>query len=122
MIQQETELLVADNSGPKRVKCFKVLGGSKRRYASTGDVIVCSVKETDPGSSIEKGKVVRAVIVRVKNKKRRKDGSYIQFDSNSCVLIDDKGNPRGTRIFGPVDRIVRERGYVKICSLAPEVI
>ncbi|MDF2576837.1 MAG: ribosomal protein [Chlamydiales bacterium] len=122
MIQQETQLKVADNSGAKRVKCFKVLGGSKRRYAGVGDVIICSVKEADPEGSVKKGDVVKAVIVRIKGTRRRPDGSYVKFDTNSCVLIDDKGNPKGTRIFGPVDRQVRERGYIKISSLAPEVI
>jgi large subunit ribosomal protein L14 len=122
MIQQESQLKVADNSGVKRVKCFKVLGGSKRRYAGVGDIIVCSVREADPGSQTKKGSVVRAVIVRTKAKIRRSDGSTLQFDSNSCVLIDEKGNPKGTRIFGPVAREVRDRGYVKIGSLAPEVI
>ena len=122
MIQQETQLKVADNTGAKRVKCFKVLGGSRRRYAGIGDVIICSVKEADPDSSAKKGEVVRAVIVRTKSYIRRKDGSTIRFDSNSCVLIDEKGNPRGSRIFGPVAREVRDKGYVKISSLAPEVI
>jgi large subunit ribosomal protein L14 len=122
MIQQETQLKVADNSGAKRVKCFKVLGGSRRRYAHVGDIIVCSVKEADPDGSAKKGDVVRAVVVRTKKYIRRKDGSKIRFDTNSCVLIDEKGNPRGTRIFGPVAREVRDRGYVKISSLAPEVI
>lgn len=122
MIQQETQLKVADNTGAKRVKCFKVLGGSRRRYANVGDIIVCSVKDAEPDGSAKKGEVVRAVIVRTKSYIRRKDGSKIRFDTNSCVLIDEKGNPRGTRIFGPVAREVRERGYVKISSLAPEVI
>ena len=99
MIQQETQLKVADNSGAKRVKCFKVLGGSKRRYASVGDIIVCSVKEADPESPTKKGDVVKAVVVRTKGYIRRKDGSKLRFDTNSCVLIDDKGNPKGTRIF-----------------------
>lgn len=121
MIQQETQLKVADNTGAKLVKCFKVLGGSKRRYAGVGDVVICSVREAEPGASVKKGDVVRAVVVRVKKYIRRKDGC-IRFDSNSCVLIDDKGNPRGTRIFGPIAREVRDRGYVKIGSLAPEVI
>jgi len=121
MIQQETELKVADNSGAKRVKCFKVLGGSRRRYAHIGDVIVCSVREAEPNSSLKKGEVVKAVIVRTRKSTRRRDG-YIKFDSNSCVVIDDKGNPRGTRIFGPVAREVRDKGFVKIGSLAPEVI
>lgn len=122
MIQQETYLIVADNSGAKKVKCFKVLGGSKRRYAGIGDVIICSVREAEPDGSVKKGDVVRAVIVRTKSKIRRNDGSKLTFDTNSCVLIDDKGNPRGTRVFGPIAREVREKGYVKISSLAPEVI
>lgn len=122
MIQQESELEVADNSGAKRVKCFKVLGGSRRRYAGVGDIIVCSVKEADPKSPIKKGEVVKAVIVRTKQYIRRDDGSFLRFYDNSCVLIDDKKNPRGTRIFGPIAREVREVGYIKIGSLAPEVI
>ncbi len=121
MIQQETKLKVADNTGAKRVKCFKVLGGSRRRYAGVGDIIICSVQEAEPTGSVKKGEVVRAVVVRSKKKIRRKDG-YISFDTNSCVLIDDKGNPRGTRIFGPIAREVRDAGYSKIGSLAPEVI
>lgn len=122
MIQQESELEVADNSGAKRVKCFKVLGGSKRRYANVGDIIVCSVKDAAPEGGVKKGDVVKAVIVRTKNYIRRKDGSKLRFDTNSCVLIDDKNNPRGTRVFGPVAREVREREFLKIASLAPEVI
>lgn len=122
MIQQETELDVADNTGAKRVKCFKVLKGSKRRYAKVGDVIVCSVKEADPKSSVKKGEVVKAVIVRTKNYIRRQDGSFLRFFDNSCVIIDDKLNPKGTRIFGPVAREVRDGGFVKITSLAPEVL
>ena len=122
MLQQESKLTVADNSGAKKVKCFKVLGGSRRRYASVGDIIICSVREAEPESSVKKGEVVRAVVVRTKRAKRRDDGSVVFFDTNSCVLIDDKGNPRGTRIFGPVAREVRERGFVKISSLAPEVV
>jgi large subunit ribosomal protein L14 len=122
MIQQETELAVADNTGAKRVKCFKVLGGSRRRYAGVGDTIICSVKEADPKSSVKKGSVVKAVIVRTKSYVRRGDGSLIRFYDNSCVLIDDKQNPRGSRIFGPVAREVRESGFVKISSLAPEVM
>lgn len=122
MIQQETELKVADNTGAKRVKCFKVLGGSKRRYAGVGDIIICSVKEADPNSNVKKGDVVKAVIVRTKRYIRRKDGTKLRFDENSCVLIDDKNNPRGTRIFGPVAREVRDREFLKIASLAPEVI
>ncbi len=122
MIQQETQLEVADNSGAKRVKCFKVIGGSKRRYAHVGDIIICSIRDAEPGSKVKKGEVVRALIVRTKKYIRRKDGSKLRFDTNSCVLIDDKGNPRGTRIFGPVAREIRGKGYAKICSLAPEVI
>ena len=122
MIQQESELKVADNSGAKRVKCFKVLGGTRRRYAGVGDVIVCSVKEADPKGGVKKGEVVRAVIVRTKYYIRRKDGSMIRFYDNSCVIIDDKQNPKGTRIFGPVAREVKDFGFVKISSLAPEVI
>lgn len=122
MIQQETELKVADNSGAKRVKCFKVLGGSRRRYASVGDIIVCSVKEADPEGSVNKGDVVRAVIVRTSAPIRRDDGTILKFDTNACVLIDDKNNPKGTRIFGPVAREVRDKDFLKIASLAPEVI
>jgi len=121
MIQQETELEVADNTGAKRVKCFKVLKGSKRRYAGVGDVIICSVKEAEPEGSVKKGEVVRAVIVRTKRYIRRKDG-FLRFDMNSCVIIDEKGNPKGSRIFGSVAREVRDAGFLKIGSLAPEVI
>src|SRR5437868_6665521 len=121
MIQQETQLDVADNSGAEVVKCFKVLRGSKRRYAGVGDVIIASVKKAKPDGNVKKGDVVRAVIVRTKKYIRRKDG-YLRFDTNSCVLINDKGDPRGTRVFGSVAREVRDRGYVKISSLAPEVI
>ncbi len=122
MIQQETLLEVADNTGAKKVKCFKVLGGSKRRYAYVGDVIVCSVREASPDGGVKEGDVVKAVIVRTRNYIRRGDGSKLRFDVNSCVLIDDKLNPRGTRIFGPVAKEVRDRGFLKITSLAPEVI
>jgi len=122
VIQQESQLKVADNTGAKQVKCFKVLGGSKRRYAAVGDIIVCSVREADPESQVKPGEVVKAVIVRTRKYIRRGDGSKLRFNSNSCVLIDDKGNPRGTRIFGPIAREVRDKGYVKISSLAPEVI
>lgn len=122
MIQQETELEVADNSGAKLVKCFKVLKGSKRRYAGIGDVIICSVKEAIPEGGVKEGDVVRAVIVRTKNYITRPDGSKLRFDTNSCVIIDDKNNPVGTRVFGPVAREVREQGFLKIASLAPEVI
>jgi large subunit ribosomal protein L14 len=122
MIQQESNLEVADNTGAKKVRCFKVLKGSKRRYARAGDVIICSVKDADPKGSVKKGDVVRAVIVRTKGYIRRADGSLLRFYDNSCVIIDEKDNPRGTRIFGPVAREVRESGFVKISSLAPEVI
>lgn len=122
MIQQETELFVADNSGAKRVKCFKVLRGTRRRYAGVGDIIVCCVKEAEPKGSVKKGDVIKAVIVRSKSYIRRKDGSLLRFYDNSCVLIDDKLNPKGTRIFGPIAREVKEAGFVKIGSLAPEVI
>jgi large subunit ribosomal protein L14 len=122
MIQQETNLDVADNSGAKSVRCFKVLKGSKRRYAAVGDIIICSVKEADPKGLVKKGEVVRAVIVRTRSYIRRKDGSMLRFFDNSCVILDDKDNPKGTRIFGPVAREVREGGFVKISSLAPEVI
>ena len=122
MIQQESELEVADNTGAKRVRCFKVLKGSKRRYAHVGDVIICAVKDADSKGSVKKGDVVRAVIVRTKSYVRRPDGSHVRFYDNSCVLIDDKDNPSGTRIFGPVPREVREKGFIKISSLAPEVI
>lgn len=122
MIQQETQLKVADNSGAKRVKCIKVRGGTRRRYAKVGDVIVCSVQEADPDGEVKKGDVVKAVIVRSKAYIKRADGTKLRFDTNSCVLIDDKNNPRGTRIFGPVAREVRDRDFLKIASLAPEVI
>lgn len=122
MIQQETNLEVADNTGAKKVRCFKVLKGSKRRYAGVGDIIICSVKEADPKGLVKKGEVVRAVIVRTKSYIRRKDGSMLRFYDNSCVILDDKDAPRGTRIFGPVAREVRDGGFVKISSLAPEVI
>lgn len=122
MIQQETNLEVADNTGAKKVRCFKVLGGSKRRYASVGDIIVCAVKSADPDGMIKKGEVVRAVVVRTRSYVRRKDGSLLRAYDNSCVVIDEKNNPKGTRIFGPVFREVRDAGYVKISSLAPEVI
>jgi large subunit ribosomal protein L14 len=122
MIQQETNLEVADNTGAKKVRCFKVLGGSKRRYATVGDIIICAVKDADPRGSVKKGEVVKAVIVRTKSRIRRSDGSELCFFDNSCVIIDEKNNPKGTRIFGPVAREVREHGFIKITSLAPEVI
>jgi len=122
MIQAETRLKVADNSGARKVLCIKVLGGSKRRYARVGDVIVCTVKEAIPNGTVKKGDVVRAVVVRTKKEVRRKDGSYIKFDENAAVVIDTQGNPRGTRIFGPVARELRDKKYMKIVSLAPEVL
>lgn len=122
MIKQETQLKVADNTGAKRVKCIKVLGGSRRRCAAVGDIIVCSVREADADGSVKKGDVVKAVIVRTKSYIRRKDGTKLRFDSNSCVILDDKNNPRGTRIFGPIAKEVRERDFLKIASLAIEVI
>lgn len=122
MIQEETVLMVADNTGVKKVKCFRVLGGSKKRYALVGDIVVASVRATDPTSSIKKGEVVKVVVVRTSKYIRRPDGSSLRFDTNSCVIIDEKGNPKGTRIFGPVAREVREKGFIKISSLAPEVI
>lgn len=122
MIQQESRLKVADNSGAKEVLCIRVLGGTKRRYASVGDKIVCSVKFADSGGNAKKGDVVRAVVVRTRKEIRRKDGSYIRFDDNAAVIINKDGEPRGTRIFGPVSRELREKGYMKIVSLAPEVL
>ena len=122
MIQQETMLTVADNSGARKVKCIKVLGGSKRRYAGIADVIVAAVQEATPGGNVKKGDVVRCVVVRTVKENRRKDGSYIRFDQNACVLIDKDGNPVGTRIFGPVARELRDKDYMKILSLAPEVL
>ena len=122
MIQMQSRLDVADNTGARSVMCFKVLGGSKRRYAGLGDVIICSVKEAAPNGSVKKGDVVRCVIVRVKKEVRRKDGSYIRFDQNAAVLIDNSGAPKGTRIFGPVARELRDKKYMKIVSLAPETL
>lgn len=122
MIQEETNLVVADNSGAKRVRCIRVLGGSDRRYAGLGDLVVVAVKSAIPGAGVKKGDVARAVIVRTKKETRRKDGSFIRFDENAAVLINDQGEPRGTRIFGPVARELRERQYMKIVSLAPEVL
>ncbi len=122
MIQEETDLVVADNSGARRVRCIRVLGGSKRRYAGVGDVIVVSVKTAMPGGGIKKGEVSRAVIVRTRKETRRRDGSYIRFDENAAVLLNAQGEPRGTRIFGPVARELRDRNYMKIVSLAPEVL
>jgi large subunit ribosomal protein L14 len=122
MIQSESVLDVADNSGAKKLLCIKVLGGSKRKYASVGDIIVVSIKEAIPNAKVKKGSVMRAVIVRTAKELRRKDGSYIRFDNNSAVLIDGDGEPVGTRIFGPVARELRAKQYMKIVSLAPEVI
>ncbi len=122
MIQQETRLAVADNTGAKEVMCIKVLGGSRRRFAGLGDVIVCSVKSVIPGSDIKKKAVVKAVIVRCKQPTRRADGSYIRFDSNAVVIVDADRNPRGTRIFGAVARELREQNFMKIVSLANEVV
>lgn len=122
MIQQETRLAVADNSGAKEVMCIKVLGGSRRRYAGLGDVIICSVKAVQAGSDVKKKAIVRAVVVRCKQPTWRPDGSYIRFDSNAVVLIDKDANPRGTRIFGAVARELRDRKYMKIVSLASEVV
>ncbi|MDY3869612.1 MAG: 50S ribosomal protein L14 [Pyramidobacter sp.] len=122
MIQLNTVLNVADNTGAKRVKCIQVLGGSRRRWGVIGDVIVCAVKEAIPNSSIEKGKVVKAVIVRTKKEQRRVDGSYVRFDDNAAVIIDGNGDPKGTRIFGPVARELRAKKYMRIVSLAPEVV
>ena len=122
MIQMQTRLDVADNSGAKRVMCIKVLGGSKRMYAGIGDLIVCSVKKALPSSDIKPGEIVRAVIVRTRDSIRRADGSYVRFDKNAVVLLDKDGNPRGTRIFGAVARELRSKNYMKIISLAPEVV
>jgi large subunit ribosomal protein L14 len=122
MIQMQTRLRSADNTGAKELMCIKVLGGSKRRYAGVGDVIVCSVKQAAPHGAVKKGDVVRAVIVRTTKEYGRADGSYIRFDENAAVIIDKDLNPRGTRIFGPVARELRERGFMKIVSLSPEVL
>ena len=122
MIQRETRLKVADNSGAREVLCISVLGGSGRKTANIGDVIVCSVKQATPGGVVKKGEVVKAVIVRSKSGSRRADGSYIKFDENACVIIRDDKTPRGTRIFGPVARELRENNFMRIVSLAPEVL
>ena len=122
MIQQESRLKVADNSGAKEVLCIRVLGGSKRRYASIGDTIVVTVKSASAGGGVKKGLVSKAVIVRTRKEIRRKDGSYIRFDDNACVLLNPSDEPRGTRIFGPVARELRDKDYMRIISLAPEVI
>ena len=122
MIQQETFLKVADNTGAKEIKCIRVLGGSERKYGNIGDVIVASVRKSAPGGTVKKGEVVKAVIVRSAKGIRRNDGTYVRFDDNAAVLIKDDKNPRGTRIFGPVARELRDKDYMKILSLAPEVI
>ena len=122
MIQPQTRLKVADNSGAKEIMCIRVMGGSFRRDGSIGDVIVASVKSANPGGAVKKGDVVKAVVVRMHKAKRRPDGSYLRFDDNAAVIINDAKEPRGTRIFGPVARELREKGYMKIVSLAPEVL
>jgi large subunit ribosomal protein L14 len=122
MIQQESRLRVADNTGAKEILCIRVLGGSGRRYASIGDIIVATVKDAIPGGAVKEGDVVKAVVVRVNKNTRRPDGSYIRFDENAAVIINDQQNPRGTRIFGPVGRELRDKRFMKIISLAPEVL
>ncbi len=122
MIQEYSQLVVADNSGAKRVMCFKVLGGSKKRYARVGDIIVCTVKDAIPGGTVKKSEVCKAVVVRTTKEVRRKDGSLIRFSDNAAVIINDAKEPRGTRIFGPVARELREKQFMKIVSLAPEVL
>ena len=122
MIQQQTMLTIADNSGARRAMCIKVLGGTRRRYARVGDIIVVAIKDAIPNGAVKKGEMARAVIVRTRKEIRRKDGSYIRFDQNAAVLIDKQREPRGTRIFGPVARELREKEFMKIISLAPEVI
>jgi large subunit ribosomal protein L14 len=122
MIQQESRLRVADNTGAKEILCIRVMGGSGRRYAGIGDIIVATVKDAIPGGAVKEGEVVKAVIVRTKKQKRRPDGSYIRFDENAAVILTDQQNPRGTRIFGPVGRELRDKRFMKIISLAPEVL
>lgn len=122
MIQQESRLKIADNTGAREVLCIRVAGGSKRRYAGVGDIIVCTVKQAIPHGSVKKGEVVKAVVVRTKKEFGRDDGTYIAFDENAAVLLDQANNPRGTRIFGPVARELRDRNFMKIVSLAPEVL
>lgn len=122
MIQQESRMTVADNTGAKELLCIRVLGGTARRYANIGDIVVCSVKKAAPGGMVKKGDVVKAVVVRTVHGVRRADGSYIKFDENSAVILKDDNTPRGTRIFGPVARELREKDFVKILSLAPEVL
>ncbi len=122
MVQQQSILKVADNTGAKEIMCIRCLGGSHRKYAGIGDLVVASVKDATPGGVVKKGEVVKAVVVRTKKGARRPDGSYVKFDENAAVIIRDDGNPRGTRIFGPVARELREKNYMKILSLAPEVL
>lgn len=122
MIQTYTRLKVADNTGARQIMCINVPGGSKHRYASVGDIIVASVKQAVPGGAVKKGEVVRAVVVRIKSNYRRQDGSYIRFDENAAVILDEKNNPRGSRVFGPVARELRDRNFMKIVSLAAEVL
>ena len=122
MVQQESRLKVAENSGAKEVLCIRVLGGTKKRYASLGDKIVVTIKQADPSGDVKKGQITKAVVVRTRKEVRRKDGSYIRFDDNSCVLLDENGEMRGTRVFGPVARELREHNYMKVISLAPEVL
>jgi large subunit ribosomal protein L14 len=122
MIQAESHLRVADNTGAREIMCIKVLGGSKRRYGRVGDIIIATVKQAIPSGSVKKGEVVRAVIVRTAKEYGRSDGSYIRFDENAAVILDDYQNPKGTRIFGPVGRELRDRGFMKIVSLSPEVL
>ena len=122
MIQQESRLKVADNRGAREVLCIRVLGGTRRRYASIGDIIVAAVKDATPGGTVKKGEVVKAVVVRTTKERRRSDGTYIRFDDNACVIINNNNEPRGTRIFGPVARELRDRKFMRIVSLAPEVI
>ena len=122
MIQEETNLVVADNSGAKKIRCIRVLGGHDKRYATVGDLIVVAIKSAIPGAPVKKGEVSRAVVVRTKKEIHRKDGSFIRFDENAAVLLNQEGEPRGTRIFGPVARELRERRFMKIVSLAPEVL
>src|SRR5699024_6597585 len=122
MIQQESRLKVADNSGAKQILCIRVLGGSKRRYAGVGDVVVATVKDAMPGANVKKGEIVKAVIVRTAKERRRPDGSYIKFDENAAVIIKNDNDPRGTRIFGPVGRELRDKRFMRIVSLAPEVL
>lgn len=122
MVQEETNLVVADNSGAKRIRCIRVLGGHGKKYAKVGDLIVASVKSAIPNANVKKGEVVRAVIVRTAKEIQRKDGSFIRFDDNAAVILNQKGEPKGTRIFGPVARELREKKYMKIVSLAPEVL